>query len=78
MPENNKPISAAQFRLLDRYTEQELARIERKREKMIKAAELFDSINVEYDMARFHAELNFLDIEIKIATEFKDKVEGKA
>jgi hypothetical protein len=77
MSENNTPISAAQFRLLDRYTKQELARIERKREKMIKAAELFDSINVEYDMARFHTELNFLDIEIKIAMELKDKVEGK-
>ena len=77
MSENNTPISAAQFRLLERYTNQELARIKRKRESMLKAAGLFDSINVEYDIARFNSELNFLDIEVKIATELKDKVEGK-
>jgi hypothetical protein len=77
MTENNTPISAEQFRLLERYTNQELARIKRKRESMLKAAGLFDALNIEYDSARLHAKLNFLDFEVKTVTELKDKVEGK-
>jgi hypothetical protein len=71
----DKPITAAQFRLLDRYTEQELARLKRKREKLRQAMGVFRSTGIDYDVERINKALEFIEIEENIAKELKQKLE---
>ncbi len=75
MPEYT-PISAAQYRLLDKYTAQELHRLNNKRDRLQDAKAIFAREGVPFDEKALNSAFEYIKQEETDAIDLKNKVEG--
>lgn len=76
MPEYT-PISAAQFRLLDKYTTQELHRLKNKRKRLNEAQAIFTREGIAFDQETLNGSFQYIKTEEERAIDLRAKLEGR-
>jgi hypothetical protein len=76
MPEYT-PISAAQYRLLDKYTNQELHRLKTKRKRLENAQAIFAREGIAFDQETLNGSFSYIKTEENLAIDLRAKLEGR-